>query len=277
MKQNSENICKFVIDNHEGTLTATNFVFEKNAAASKKTFIRSNEIMYLAVSGRGFLCTDYLRQELLPGTLFFTFSGKPFRIEDAGGIQYMYISFCGQRTESLFDRFGISPASCVFHGCEGLLPFWQSAISRANGRNLDLISESVLIYTFSQMEQAPEDSERYLVGRIIRQVEASFSDPDLTLAACAEFLGYNPKYISRVFRQNMGVTFSDYLKSIRIRHAVFLMDQGVNVIKNVALLSGYRDPLYFSSVFRQVVGMPPTAYAGRIRSPQEKKDNTVKE
>ena len=42
------------------------------------------------------------------------------------------------------------------------------------------------------------------------------------------------------------MTFSDYVKNIRIRHAVFLIEQGVRVVKNVALLSGFSDPLYFS-------------------------------
>jgi transcriptional regulator GlxA family with amidase domain len=59
------------------------------------------------------------------------------------------------------------------------------------------------------------------------------------------------------------MTFSDYVKNIRIRHAVFLIEQGVRVVKNVALLSGFSDPLYFSGCFRKIVGMSPTEYIAK--------------
>ena len=45
--------------------------------------------------------------------------------------------------------------------------------------------------------------------------------------------------------------------------AVFLMDQGVTAIKNVALLSGYKDPLYFSNVFKKAVGLTPSEYISK--------------
>ncbi len=58
----------------------------------------------------------------------------------------------------------------------------------------------------------------------------------------------------------MGTTFSEYLKTLRLRHAVFLIEQGITSVKNVALLSGYRDPLYFSKVFRQSLGVSPSEF-----------------
>ena len=91
-------------------------------------------------------------------------------------------------------------------------------------------------------------------------IETEFTDSGFTLDSCAEKLGYNAKYISRIFRQGAGVTFSEYLRDARIRHAIFLIEQGVSVVKNVAILSGYSDPLYFSNVFHQSVGVPPSEY-----------------
>ena len=46
----------------------------------------------------------------------------------------------------------------------------------------------------------------------------------------------------------MSITFSAYLTNVRLKHAVFLMEQNVTSIKNIALLCGYKDPLYFSNV-----------------------------
>jgi AraC-like DNA-binding protein len=59
------------------------------------------------------------------------------------------------------------------------------------------------------------------------------------------------------------------LKGLRIRRAVFYMEEGVNSVKNVALLSGYSDPLYFSKVFGSEMGITPKEF---IKQKQSKKE-----
>ena len=255
------NICKFVTHSSESKIVTTNFVYETNNNSEQKQL--ADHVVYLVTEGKGWLCTDLFRKELSPGTVFFTFSGTPFRLEGEDSFQYIYISFRGQRCQELFDRFRISHAYCIFPGNEGLLSFWQNALGKANDRNLDLLSESVLLYTFSQMTPPTEQNEQYLISRILSYVENNFTDPSLTLASTAEELRYNAKYISRTFKEHVGISFSEYVKNTRIQHAVFLMEQGVTAVKNVAFLCGFRDPFYFSTVFRQVVGLAPSDYLNR--------------
>ena len=71
------------------------------------------------------------------------------------------------------------------------------------------------------------------------------------------------KYLSESFKKRMGMGFSRYLKNLRVKHAVFLMEHGVVSIKNVAFLCGFRDPLYFSKVFRADMGISPKEYLQR--------------
>ena len=59
----------------------------------------------------------------------------------------------------------------------------------------------------------------------------------------------------------MGVSLKEYLRTLRIKYAVSLFDHGMDSVKNVALLSGFNDPLYFSTVFKKTVGVSPTDYA----------------
>ena len=60
-----------------------------------------------------------------------------------------------------------------------------------------------------------------------------------------------------------------YLRELRIRHALFLMEQGVASVKNVALLSGFGDALYFSKVFTAEQGISPKAYIASIHGESE--------
>ena len=80
---------------------------------------------------------------------------------------------------------------------------------------------------------------------------------DLTIA---DELSYNSKYISHIFKEKMGISYSEYLRSLRLKFAVSLFDRGLDSVKNVALLSGFSDPLYFSTVFKKGMGVSPKEY-----------------
>lgn len=271
MNMNTQNnICKFIARANHDRLYTSNFVFEKNAKADGATRTLPTNAVYLAVSGKGVLHTHAQTQALQPGNVFFTFAQIPFRLENVDGFQYMYISFDGGRSDELFLRFGIHPGRAVFDGHEGLLAFWQSAILKATPKNLDLISESVLLYTFSELSPPENSEEQNLFSTVLKHIDDHYTDSNLNLSIVAQQLGYNSKYISRIFKNQMGITFSAYLTNVRIQNAVFLMEQGVTAIKNVALLSGYKDPLYFSNVFKKAVGLTPSEYISKKDSKAEK-------
>ena len=71
---------------------------------------------------------------------------------------------------------------------------------------------------------------------------------------------YDAKYLSFYFKKHKHICYSEYLRDMRIRHAVFLMEQGLTSVKNIALLSGFGDALYFSKVFKRVMGKSPKEY-----------------
>jgi YesN/AraC family two-component response regulator len=253
-----DNICKFITESTADKLSTYNFVFEKNFVDKERVFEKN--AVYLVASGEGELITDGIKAPVKMGDIFFVFRQHKTRIVNKKDLTYMYITFSGERGEELLLRFGITPANNVFQGHESLFAFWQNAIIKANEKNLDLISESVLLYTFGEMTQAEESSEQHLVNAVIKLVDEGFSDNTLNLEAVSKKLGYNSKYVSRVFKNAMGTTFSSYLTNIRVQNAVFLFEQGVTSIKNVAVLSGYSDPFYFSNVFKGVTGVSPRDY-----------------
>lgn len=263
-KQN--NICKFITATSNDKLIIKNFVFETQA--DKIGVLKSLEenAIYLVTNGSGIFQTDAIKKEICAGNIFFSFSHLPFKIENRDNINFMYISFEGGRCEELFTRFGITPNNCIFEGHEGLTSFWQNSLVKANENNLDLISEAVLLYTLGEMVPTRFNENEKPLNVIKKYIEDNFTNSELSLSVAAEAIGYNSKYISRIFKREMGISFSSYLTNLRIQNAIFLIEQGVTAIKNVALLSGYKDPLYFSNVFKNMVGMSPTDYINKKHS-----------
>lgn len=256
---NSSNICKFTFAKDTNDLSVPCFVLESNPAAMQENIILAHNCVLLVTAGSGSFYYNNQPFTLTRGDLIFGFKGESFTVGDTGQCSYMYIQFSGNRADELLLRFNITSQNRHFENCDGLIPLWQNSLSGANETTIDLASESILLYTFSRLFK--NTSERNtLLTKILKFSEEHFTNPELSLTALSDEFGYNPKYLSHLFKEKMNIPYSEYLRNLRIKYAISLFDHGIGSIKNVALLSGFSDPLYFSTVFKKSVGLSPTDY-----------------
>lgn len=255
----NKNICKFVTPSIDDRLSVSSFILESNEEVMKGNRTLINNRMLLFVSGEGRLRFDRTDMSFSVGDVIFGFKGESFAVSPGKGTEYMYIEFSGNRAEELFRRFDITAHQRRFHGYDGLIPLWKESLSRALEQTVDLAAESILLYTFSRLLSENAESSG-VIGKMIEISEAEFTDPALSLNSLSEELGYNSKYLSHTFKEKMGMGYSEYLRNLRIKYAVSLFDHGIDSVKNVAALSGFSDPLYFSTVFKNTVGVSPKEY-----------------
>ena len=85
----------------------------------------------------------------------------------------------------------------------------------------------------------------------------------ITSESLTKEFGFVSAYLSRVFKNQYGLTPSAYLLKIRIEHAKeMLKGTGECLVKEVAEAVGYNDPYYFSKVFHKETSVWPTDYKG---------------
>ncbi len=82
----------------------------------------------------------------------------------------------------------------------------------------------------------------------------------ITLEDVARELNISPQYLSKLFKEETGENFIDYLTSIRIRIAKNLLENDELSVKEICYSIGYGDPNYFSRIFKKIVGATPTEY-----------------
>lgn len=252
------NICKIISTRTSGVIQATHFFCERRVPHSGEELTPPCHGLYLVNSGEGLLHSAGQLHRLCTGTLFFSFSNFPFTIENTNELTYYCINFTGGRAEELFQRFGITPRNCIFEGHEGLLPLCGESLARAALDTVDLVSESLLLYAFSRLKK--QESLGSNIALFVQSyLEEHFTEHNLTLSSVAA-AGYHEKYLSHSFKKQFGMGFTEYLRTLRIKHAILLFENGVTSVKNVALLCGFSDPLYFSRVFTETVGVPPRDY-----------------
>ncbi|MBQ8311401.1 MAG: helix-turn-helix transcriptional regulator [Clostridia bacterium] len=256
----SKNICKFPTAPLIGSILSIScFVRESDPTTMKRASMLKTHRMLLTVQGSGAFQIDNVRVPFRRGSLLFGFAGEMLSLCDGENVSYMYIDFAGARAEELLRRFDITALSRIYDSLDGLIPLWQESLSRASDGTIDLAAESILLYTFSRLFGA-ESERNGIIGRIAEITEQCFNDPDLNLSAIAQELSYHPKYVSHLFKEKMGISYSEYLRSVRLKYATALFDHGIDSVKNVAILSGFSDPLYFSNVFKKCVGISPKEY-----------------
>lgn len=262
----STNVCHFIPyhkDYH--SIHTINFVFETMPQQYSPPKSKAVYMVHYVKSGNGYLHFSGESMPLSAGDVFFTFPGVPFSIESSDNFSYMYISFLGSRANMIMEKIKISRFNFIFKGCEKLCDFWQQGLN-IKPELSDLMSESILLYTFSFIGKKvltfdDEIKSKDNVALIIKKyVDDNFADCDLSLDSISRNLSYNKKYISTIFKKHMGLGLSEYLNIIRIQHACTLIRQGFTFVLDIANFCGYSDSQYFSKVFKQKMGICPSGY-----------------
>lgn len=103
----------------------------------------------------------------------------------------------------------------------------------------------------------------YKVGGLTKRakeyIKANYSN-SITLEDVAREINVSPQYLSKLFKEETGENFIDYLTGIRIRIAKNLLEDDEMSVKEICYSIGYSDPNYFSRIFKKVVGSTPTEY-----------------
>lgn len=108
-----------------------------------------------------------------------------------------------------------------------------------------------------QDETAAKRDTAAIVREIVRQLETDFHLP-FTTEALAKQYGLTPRYLNKVFKEYKGVRPMEYLVSLRMKRAKFILETMPDaMIKDVANSVGYADPLYFSKTFKRETGLWP--------------------
>ncbi|QAA30265.1 response regulator [Clostridium manihotivorum] len=100
----------------------------------------------------------------------------------------------------------------------------------------------------------------------IRYINKNYFVNDLNLEKVAEEFEVNPSYLSKLLKQQTGMSFIDYVTNIRINKAMCIMEDPSVKIYEVAELVGYSNQHYFCKAFKKVTGFSPSEYRGGVIS-----------
>lgn len=154
-------------------------------------------------------------------------------------------------------RLGVSEYLLKPVGDEDLRAALLRAKERISSRSERSRTEKALFSEYAvPAGRAPGDSYVESTVRILKDRYIQ----GVTVEEAAAEIGLSAGHLSRLFKQETGYTFVDYLMHVRVKRAAELLRDPTVRIYEVADLVGYSDARYFAQVFRKITGLTPKEF-----------------
>lgn len=129
-------------------------------------------------------------------------------------------------------------------------------------RYLSALAHLIIRHSDTHLHASAVGRERHEIKRVCAYIEDNFGQ-DITLSMLADLVHWNPFYLLRVFRNEMGLPPHAYLETVRIRVGQRLLKQGVPIMQ-VAYDTGFSSQSHFTTTFKRLIGVTPGHYAQQV-------------
>lgn len=100
---------------------------------------------------------------------------------------------------------------------------------------------------------------------IKKYIESNYHNVDLSLNHLSGLFHIQPSYLSRMFKEELGEKFVDYLVKVRIHHAKSMLAETDEPIQSIAQKVGYTHVVSFTRAFKKITGIPPGEYRKAVK------------
>ncbi|WP_406636666.1 helix-turn-helix domain-containing protein [Amycolatopsis sp. WGS_07] len=107
---------------------------------------------------------------------------------------------------------------------------------------------------------APADDRLRAITDLLRENPAESA----TLGELGRAVGASERTLSRLFRAELGMSFSQWRSQLRIQHALVYLGQGLSVT-DTALRCGWANPTSFIETFAAILGQTPGSYLRQLK------------
>lgn len=235
---------------------------------------RSDLASYLFLmvrSGSGVLKYDGITYSLSPGDCVFVDCRKPYSHETSQDLWNLsWVHFNGPTAANIYQKYIDRGGLPVFHPVtlvrysDAYNNLYKIAIGSSYTRDMEINTYLSMLLSFLMADSWNPEKSRTGTRKtdlleIKRYLDENYAKK-VTLDALSERYFINKFYLTRVFKEQFGVSIGDYLLGVRITQAKNLLRFTNKSAEQIGQECGIGDVYYFSRVFKKVEGISVRAY-----------------
>lgn len=232
----------------------------------------SSYLFFLVTSGSGILQYRSITHQLRPGDCVFLDCHLPYlhrSSEDLWTLQWIhfygpnmpgiYKKYLERGGKNTFTPYSLSPYTDL------ISQTYQLADSPDYLRDMKIYEKIVVLLTllmqesWNPAEHKKDSAKRRSLQQVKDYLDHNFQEK-IALDTLADTFYINKYYLTRVFKEQFGITINNYLLQVRITHAKHLLRFSSLPVEAIGNECGIPDANYFSRVFRKIEGCTPGVY-----------------
>ena len=227
----------------------------------------TNYEIYICTGGEGvFWCEEY-EKEITEGTILIVPPETAHRVTTETTVDRIYIA--GEFNQF----FNLNTVNILHDNEKGEGLFLAKMIYDSRHGNFEYLSALINAFVHFILCNMKMDNKIHAsIKEIANKISNEFSNCELSLSELLTESGYSEDYIRSQFKYITGKTPTEFLSTIRITHACFLIDtyRGTVPLTKISEQCGYLDYVYFSKKFKEITGVSPRKYTETINTTNEK-------
>lgn len=128
-----------------------------------------------------------------------------------------------------------------------------------NTRQLNEYLNGIIINAIDILRRVDIKQYSRVTKEILDFLNRNYNE-NISIKFLAQKMHFNPQYMGRIFRNETGKVFSDYLNDLRIKKSIELLETTSMKTTDIAKKVGFSNVNYFYLVFRKNTGLTPTQY-----------------
>lgn len=164
--------------------------------------------------------------------------------------------------EDLYRRICEEPVLCVEKTKEEKLQAIKAINELETLNEIHQYVEDELFRCFTQEQELRMLQQKKIIQDVIAFINTNYHEK-ITLKSVSDQVYLNPCYLSKLFKKEVGETFTRFLMKTRVRKAKKLLADPRLKIYEIAQLTGFNDVKYFIKTFKEFEGISPKQYQGR--------------
>jgi len=137
----------------------------------------------------------------------------------------------------------------------------------SSGKDIRAYNSNYISTLIKVIRENRNFSSQQNIKRAVKYIENNYKDNELSLQVVADHVNLSAPYLSQIFKQNVGISFSQYLIQYRMEMAKQLLSNPDCKAYDIPELIGYMDYAHFTKSFKKVYGVTPREFRKSIGFP----------